>query len=238
MESSLAELFRPKVMRFWLASWIIIFCLIFLFGLLAPDSLPLTILKVGSIFLCLVYAFYHTPHDFLLQSALFVTFIADIILAIENTSEFGVILFFVAQIIHLRRQAITNSAHSQHLLLILTSSAILATSIAIILRSTFTIYIICAFYLVAIIANIVLAWRWQKQDPKSVSARCAFYGFALFLCCDICTGLSYLSLNHFLPSFFYRPANFFAWFFYYPSQILVSNSSKCATINPKKEIVL
>lgn len=224
-------------MRIWLASWIIIYLLICIFGIISPDHILLTLLKVGGIFLCLLYVIYRFPKDHLLQLAFLVTFIADIILAIKNTSEFGVLTFFAAQIVHTIRLK-EPSKKSRLPILLFICCTLITTFLIIFLQPAHTIQTICFFYLIAIITNIHISWRWYRSSPQSLPAFCSLLGFCLFLCCDLCTGVSYLSLNHVFPNFLYRPANFFAWFFYYPSQILVSNSSKYATMNLKKEIVL
>ena len=94
-------------------------------------------------------------------------------------------------------------------------------------------YVVCCFYITALITNIIVSWRWYRQDRNNLLAFLAVTGFTLFLACDICTGVSYLSRTAVLPAVLFAPANFFAWAFYYPSQIFISNSSKCAKILTK-----
>jgi hypothetical protein len=52
--------------------------------------------------------------------------------------------------------------------------------------------------------------------------------------CDINVAMSYLSVTGVIPFFIARFANFFAWLFYYPSQVLISNSSIITQKNRKK----
>lgn len=236
MKPSLKHFFQPPLMRLWLAFWLIIFSTIFILGLIAPDYLILTLVKLSGIFLCIVYALYRSPKDHLLQLALFVTFVADIFLAVSNTSPYGLLVFFTAQIIHFIRLSPPTKKHQPLLLFIFIAFAV--TTLVAFCAPDYTTPTIAGFYLIMLLANLYLAQKWQQSTPNNLPAHAAFFGFLLFLCCDLCTGLSFFSLTGALPLSFYRPANFFAWFFYYPSQILVSNSSKCATMNLKKEIVL
>lgn len=221
---------QPLFPRPWLVTWILIYLIIFSCDLLklcglTSDFVDLcsTIFKLSSIILCLIYVLIYFPKDRLLQFALFTTCAADVTLAINNTLVFGVELFLVAQIIHLARQEWPRL--EQPIVL-----ASLLAALAIILDCLFPIispmYLVCFFYVIALIGNLLAAWRWCTLEPANRRALCAFAGFTLFLCCDICTGASYLSLNLILPAALYAPANFFAWFFYYPSQVLLSNSTK------------
>lgn len=211
----------------WPAVWAWIFLAIVVLGLATPSNFTLTVIKVGGIFLCFVYAWRCFPRDRLLQLALLATFAADIILAINNTAEAGVLVFLVTQILHNIRLEGKN-----YLTQIISFAGLACVAMVTNLIWDFVpmMYLICGFYIVAICTNVYVSWRWWRQDRQNPHAACALLGFVLFLCCDACTGVSYLSLNHMFPAFFYAPANFFAWFFYYPSQILVSNSSKCVTM--------
>ena len=65
----------------------------------------------------------------------------------------------------------------------------------------------------------------ELKEREIVASTCAFYGFVLFACCDLNVAISFLSTQGIIPLWAYVPANFFAWFFYYPSQVLISNSS-------------
>ena len=214
----------------WPAIWAWIFLAIITLGIVTPGNSLLTTIKLGGILLCFVYATQVAPSDRLLQMALLVTFVADIILAINNTAEAGVIIFLLAQVIHAIRLEGKNYITQ---IISFTTLALIAIILNYALQIVPAMYLICGFYIVAICTNIYVSWRWWRQDRTNLHAFCAMLGFFLFLCCDACTGASYLSLNNMFPAFVYAPANFFAWFFYYPSQILVSNSGKCAKICTK-----
>lgn len=223
---NLRELFPAPWPAIW--GWIILANIVI--GLIAPNSPTLAIIRVGGIFLCLVYAYLQFPKACLLQSALLITFIADVILAYNNTAEAGVCCFFIAQIIHFWR--IAQPKFRKYLIVFVT------VALGFIVASIFiadlpTIFMISTFYIILLVVNIDLSWRWQRRQPQCPAALFATLGFMLFLCCDICTGVSYLSLKGLLPQFLYIPANFLAWFFYYPSQIFISNSPKYDRMVPK-----
>ena len=63
------------------------------------------------------------------------------------------------------------------------------------------------------------------KRPSAPRTELAFSGFILFLCCDICVALSYLSHENMLPVWMYGLMNYLDWAFYYPAQVLISNSS-------------
>lgn len=212
----------------WPAVWIWTILAIFVLGIITPYSSTLTFIKISGIFLCFVYVLHLFPKDRLLQFALLITFISDIILAINNTAELGVLAFLIAQILHTMR--LEGKSYLTQIISF-TALAMVAMIINLIWSIIPMLYLICGFYIVAIITNVYISWRWWRQNPKNFPALCALLGFSLFLCCDTCTGISYLALKNMFPTFLYAPANFFAWFFYYPSQILVSNSSKYARID-------
>lgn len=210
--------------------WFWLYFAIIALGISMPNSEFLTYIKVGSIFLCLVYVCLFYPNDRLLQLAMFTTSIADIILAVNNTAIPGILTFLVTQLIHCYR--LLGPKVKIPLAIFVTLAA--SVTIAVYIWQFYPpIYIVCIFYAIAIITNVFASYHWFKHDFSNLHARFAFLGFALFLCCDACTVLSYLSLNLALPVTFYAPANFLVWLFYYPSQVFISNSSKYAIIKTK-----
>lgn len=94
-------------LNFWLTLWSIMFAYFFLVGILnlifgsrlIPDFLLTiaTFTKVSTILTCLIYTSFFAPKDYLLRAALLFTFAADVVLAIDNISPFGIILFCFAQ---------------------------------------------------------------------------------------------------------------------------------------------
>lgn len=219
----IAKVFPSPYPAIW--AWILLANLFL--GIFSPASRTLMLIRLSGIFLCLVYTRQIFKKDLLLQLALLVTFLADIILALNNTAEIGVICFLVAQVIHTIR---LNGKQLKTPIIVFSSLAFILILANFFLQIVPNMYIICTFYVTALVSNLIISWRWHVTEPDNLHATFALFGFLLFLCCDICTGVSYLALSAAFPAFLYTPANFFAWFFYYPSQILVSNSSKCAKI--------
>lgn len=207
-------------------AWVLIFVVIIIVDLIEPTSFFATSIKLGSIILCLIYAITTFPGDNLLHLALFITILADVVLALNNTANLGVLLFLIAQIIHTIRLSWSKLSKQIIGFTIIAACCIIITSL---FRLAPPIYTICVFYVITLTVNILICWRWRAINLRNPYANFGLFGFLLFLCCDICTGISYLSFNLALPSFLYTPANFFAWFFYYPSQVLISNSSRIAS---------
>ena len=203
-----------------------------------------TVLKYLGIILSLAYARKKFPRDYLLQIALLFTLLADTILMLDNISVFGVLAFCFAQYFHIARFTKTNpqffAGYSLSIILILMFGYF---------NHVPEMYMLALIYGACLFCNVILAYRWWKKirtkptdhtDREIVSATCAYYGFILFAMCDVNVALSYLSVTGVLPLFVARYVNFFAWFFYYPSQVLLSNSS-FITRKPskiKKKVVL
>jgi hypothetical protein len=88
------------------------------------------------------------------------------------------------------------------------------------------LYAMGAVYAISLLANVFFALRWLIRDPHNPRARAAGIGFILFLLCDISVGIQYFSsIGTLLPAFLYPISTYLVWLFYYPSQILLSNSS-------------
>ena len=102
-------------------------------------------------------------------------------------------------------------------------------------------YVLAFIYATSLLQNLILTHRWWKEsksnpaasDREIVASTCAFAGFILFILCDLNVAVSYLSVTAVLPIALARYANFFAWLFYYPSQVLTSNSSTSKIQKPK-----
>jgi len=214
----------------WPAIWTWIFMAIIVLGIFMPGSTLITVIKLSGILLCLIYSCQMFPQDRFLQLALLCTFIADTILAINNIAEGGLIFFLAAQLVHLYR---LEPKKRRPIAIIFAIISVIAIASDLLLHFAPLIYVICAFYLQALIMNIIVSWRWYRHHHDEPRSLFSLVGFILFLLCDICVGMSYLSLTDTFVTALYMPANFFAWFFYYPSQILVSNSSRYATMVPK-----
>ncbi|MBQ6486187.1 hypothetical protein IJI76_00455 [Candidatus Saccharibacteria bacterium] len=188
-----------------------------------------TIIKYAGIVLSFIYAKVKFKRDYILQIALLFTLLADTILTLDSISELGVLAFCLAQYFHNARFAGMKPY------------AFIAWSVFLLLILMFghfhhinNMYSLAIIYGTSLIANIILTYRWWRKSKKPwnkatdreiIASTCAFFGFILFILCDINVGISYLSVTGVLPLKLATFANFFAWMFYYPSQVLISNSS-------------
>lgn len=204
----------------WLAIWILIYVGFLALDAISPGAWFVTVLKFSGIALCSVYAFQKYPKDVPLKLALLFTLLADTILIIDSTSLIGVFVFCIAQFFHFSRFRAAKPTD-------------LTTYLAIVILVFFfgvfyqiqPMFVIAGIYGVTLALNLILAQTWHHKDPSAQSMGAAT-GFTLFLFCDLCVASSYLSLTGVLPPEVYALANYSAWAFYYPSQVLISNSSK------------
>ena len=90
------------------------------------------------------------------------------------------------------------------------------------------IYAIATVYGLLLICNLVTAAKNNRQNSRRFQTRCALYGFIAFICCDICVALRFLILDGIMPAFYLPILSYLVWFFYYPSQVLIANSSNTA----------
>ena len=219
-------------LKFWIILWSLMFIyflvidllnLFFGESLISPSLLnSASLVKISTILTCFLYASFFAPRDCLLRCALLFTFLADLILLSNNISPVGVAVFCLAQYFHTARYANLNSRF------------FIGWTFFIVLSLAFTkiyqiplIYGAAFIYANTLLLNFFLARQWLKRKvPESRRAAiCNFIGFILFICCDLTVLISFFSRSHFLPDFLYTPANFICWLFYFPSQVLLTNSS-------------
>lgn len=204
----------------WLAIWIFIYLDFLALDIFFPGFWGSSILKYIGIFLCTVYAYQKYHNDTMLILALFLTFLADTILVWTTWEIVGVYVFCFAQLMHLLR---LSKASPQ---LIGAYGAALGLFAAVgIAAGLDPLYAICTVYGLELICNLVLANRRYRHNPKDFRGRCTLYGFAAFICCDVCVALRHLSLDDVLPIEILPLVAFLVWVFYYPSQVLIANSS-------------
>lgn len=223
-------------LTFWITLWSLMFIYFFtidLLNLLLGEHLiphflldTASLVKVCTIFTCFFYVSFFAPKDYLLRFALLFTFLADIVLLYNNISPIGITIFCLAQYFHIARYASLNPKifilWSILNLLILSLTKI--TDIPSLYGAVF-------IYANTLILNLILAHYWIKREAPEFrrAALCNFLGFTLFICCDLTVVISYLARINLLPSFLFAPANFVCWLFYFPSQILLTNSSLMTT---------
>lgn len=207
--------------KIWKGIWLFIFCGFITLDIIAPNFFGVTLLKLLGVGICTLYVIVNFAKDRLLLIAFCLTFIADILLAINNVSIFGIYTFILAQFMHfsrlksLKRNTIISLAAG------ISVYFVLAT-----LAGPYSVYLLGVVYAFLLISNLTLSYKWHATSKKSNHALCAFFGFALFFCCDFCVAGSFFSSISVLPLGLKRLFDFFAWFFYFPSQVLLSNSSK------------
>ncbi len=216
-----------KVDRVWLAIWIAIYGGFLTLGLIMPPAwIGVTVLKYLGIVLVLFYAIKKFPKDHLLHLALLFTLLADTILALGKMDLYiyGVLVFCFAQFFHFTRLVSIRKPHTKNLLFYFLI-VVLTLFAGVFIERIQPIYVAGFIYGTTLIFNIFLAHSWYRRD-QNVPSSCAWYGFLLFIACDICVAFSYLSHAGILVSSVGPVADYLAWLFYYPSQILISNSSK------------
>jgi hypothetical protein len=217
----------------WLVIWIVIYASFLFLDIFSPNFIGTAIIKYTGLFLCVVYAHQKFRSDTLLILALFFTLLADTILVWTPHQTPGVFVFCFAQFFHVARLAKTHPKTLAGFFFL-----VFLIFIAGVSQGIHPIYVIAFIYAVTLILNIILATSWWRRDRTNFHARSAFYGFLLFLACDISVGLRFLALDNVLPAVILPVASYLVWLFYYPSQILLSNSSNLTPAkNPTKKTI-
>lgn len=182
-----------------------------------------------SIVICFLHALIHIRRgNKLLTAGLACTVMADLFLVVWSPTQqlWGMVFFLAAQslyAIHLHRQL-----KYRALLIIRISLTVVALAItAIVLKdATDALALVSLCYYANLIMNIVTAFVGFRSN-KLLSI-----GFVLFLLCDTVIGLQVASGGYLpieegsvLHQIISLPFNL-AWFFYLPSQVLISLSAK------------
>ena len=205
----------------WLILWLLIYLGFLVLEIITGKCLAVTILKYSGLVICFLYALIYARKDTFLILALVLTLVADGILAFDNVSEFGVMVFITVQLAHLLRLSIIRRTSP----LIPILFAALVTVIGLIQKEIPLMFVLAMAYGVLIFTNIYEAWRWWRLD-RSTMARCAFFGFVLFFLCDLMVGISYITTTATLPHTVTIVTSYFAWLLYLPAQVLITLSGK------------
>ena len=210
----------PNVDTRWLITWIIIYVSFILLDMFFPDFYGTSLIKYMGIFLCIVYAYNKYYSDSMLIWALALTFLADTILVWTDMLFIGVFIFIFAQFIHLMRQLQANAR-------VVTGYAlgILALVAIALFRGIAPLSVAATIYALLLLSNVFVAVGRYRDRKKDFRARCGFYGFIAFACCDACVALRFLMLTGSINAQFLPFVAFMVWVFYYPSQVLIANSS-------------
>ncbi|MDR0397802.1 MAG: hypothetical protein LBH36_01295 [Candidatus Nomurabacteria bacterium] len=209
------------VNRRWLAIWLLIYSGFILIDLFFPQlALLSAALKYVGIFLCAIYAHVAHKRDTQLVIAMFLTLLADTVLMLVGAQIIGVYIFCFAQMFHtLRLSKAPNVALRGYFVMLFFVFACGT------LWGFPALYVMSFTYAATLITNLILAWRWYKAEPTNIYAVSSLLGFILFICCDINVALAYISQTGGIPAFIAPICNFLVFVFYYPSQVLISNSS-------------
>lgn len=210
----------PKADGRWLLIWFAIYVSFLLLDIYFPGYQGTAVLKYVGIFLCVVYAYQKYHSDTALILALLFTFLADTILVWTRYEIMGVFCFCIAQSAHLIRLNRKYTANIKLLVLALS----LITIITLLLRVP-AIYVVSCAYIVLLVTNFILAIKDYLRHKDNIHSRYGFYGFLLFICCDICVGTRHLVLDGLISDAMLPLINYLVWVFYYPSQVLIANSS-------------
>ncbi len=204
----------------WLIIWIAIYVTFLILDIILPNFLGSALLKYIGIFLCIVYANQKYSKDYNLQLALLFTFLADTILVWTPYAIAGVYIFCIAQFLHLTRLTkLPNSTLGVYTLIL---SLFFAINIVYGMKP---IYAIATVYGIELICNIWMSISNYRKNKTHYQTRCACYGFIAFFCCDLCVALRFMALDGVLPLALIPVTSFLVWVFYYPSQVLIANSS-------------
>ncbi len=181
-----------------------------------------------SVLLCFLYsALFIKKGDKFIILALLFTVGADFFLVVANPVNrlFGMLFFMVAQTLYAIK--LHKNKKSKIFLVLRISAIFIAETITVFIlkENTDLLAVVSIYYYVNLLINIVHSFsNWKKDKLFPI-------GLVLLFLCDTIIGLQTASGVYFnIPesSFVYRfifMDFFISWFFYLPSQILVSLSS-------------
>lgn len=204
----------------WLIVWIFIYTGFLTLDIFFPNYWGSALLKYTGIFLCVVYAYKKYRNDTKLILALFLTLLADTVLVWTDMTVLGVFIFCFAQFMHFLRLTRLNKKHLGAFTLVIS-----LLTIASAFHGDRIIYSLATLYGGLLISNLAMSASRFHEDRQNICARCAFYGFIAFICCDFCVGLRYVMLDGAVPTDILPVVAVLVWAFYYPSQVLLANSS-------------
>ncbi|MBQ7817629.1 MAG: hypothetical protein IJ388_02375 [Oscillospiraceae bacterium] len=207
-------------------SFLAISCALYYFILTAGGTL-LVATSYAAIVLCFLFAFVHAK-NFWIIGGLACTVGADFFLVVCSPIQqlWGMVFFLGAQSLYaamLHRSLPGKPFFIARIALIAIAEAV---TVAILRGNTDALAVISICYYVNLIFNIILAFvQFKKYKLFAV-------GLVFFLLCDTVIGLQ-VAAGGYLPipegsalhNFLFMPFNL-SWFFYLPSQILISLSSK------------
>jgi hypothetical protein len=230
----MVRLSKKLTVRILIAVEIVIF-LIFLYTdihLINRNNQVSVNLKFITVVLCFIIAIligkdcYNKRDSSLVQLARFFTIIADYFLLIKEDFKLGVICFCIVQIIYIIRHSLMEKKIYKNLvflffILLISIFTLAEININNFDRNLLALGLIYAVFLLTSVYCGVSTLRRGKY-PKE-GALLISIGIILFLFCDINVGLfnivGYIGLAK-----YEKFTGFLIWFFYFPSQLLLSLS--------------
>lgn len=172
--------------------------------------------KYAGILLCIIMAALSLRRggDPLVLIALCLTATADWFLLVRSDHyALGVSIFLCVQLVYLYRLYRNGAGIAVPWRL---GVPVLAALGLAVIRMASPVNLLAGVYYAQLLVNTGLAWRQQGRRY-----RCFAIGLTLFVCCDTCVGL----FNAGLPDgLLYRAVSVGMWFFYLPSQVLITLS--------------
>lgn len=216
--------------RVLVTTFILVTSAIYVLFIFFTEDVMVIKLEYVGILLCFCFSFiiYDNLIDtWTVRIALFFTAIADMFLLLMVGYELiGVIVFSIVQLIYgirlifmdNRKLTLNESVYLRFVFIIIFQLIGL-----IILKNYDLLILITFFYLANLVTNVVLAIYHYKTNTVFA------IGLFLFLCCDIFVGLNnsqdYLNISR--DSIWNKLLNLpidLMWFFYFPSQVLITIS--------------
>lgn len=193
-------------------------------------------LKYISILLCFLLSLMTMKHgispidSLLLQSGLFITTLADLCLLMLKYNTLGVALFCIVQIIYCIRYSPTKAYSTLvRFLIIFELIAIAYIAISFFIGDLDILFAVAFAYSICLTTSVVRAIKACKDNlfPEPNKYMIS-YGMILFLFCDINVAitniLKLLNSSSLSINYAYNTSLFLIWFFYLPSQVLLSMS--------------
>ncbi|HEY8889034.1 MAG TPA: hypothetical protein VIM70_02080 [Clostridium sp.] len=164
----------------------------------------------------------------LLQLAMFITVLADLCLIFFGFFILGVALFSLVQITYCARYTTKKlKATLLNFFIVFLCVVLICVLASLFIEGINILITVSLFYVITLLNSIIKAVGAFKNNLySSPSKYMIVLGMMLFLLCDICVAL--LAITALFPSYFmsrFQQITFFSiWFFYIPSQLLLSLS--------------
>lgn len=203
----------------------LLYIAIIITGIFSQNGVASTVLKLSGISLCFLFILItnHKNHHLVL-AALF-TLIADLFLAGESPlTTLGVFTFIFAQYYHTKNLYGLKKSTPPHILNFVPVLAFFALCLSELIRlPLFANLLLGIIYAFVLFQNLSYSYINRK---KSKQFFLIFLGFTLFALCDFHVFFSAASGAHYLPISLRPFFDYFAWVYYFPSQVILAISAR------------